>query len=74
MLLPTLPCRCSEGDQRIELRFGWKDFERFLAARGESSGIRVSYLDGAMEIMSPSSSHELIKKRIARLLEAWSEE
>ena len=41
--------------------------------RGESGVPRITYLDGVVELMSPSSYHELDKTRFARLLEAWSE-
>ncbi|MCA8955310.1 MAG: Uma2 family endonuclease [Planctomycetes bacterium] len=42
--------------------------------RGEGSGVRITYSDGEVELMSPSTDHEWIKKTIARLVEAWSEE
>lgn len=64
----------TQNDQRVELNFGWKCLEAFLEARGESSATRVTYLDGRLEIMSPSTSHEAVKKRIARLLESWAED
>lgn len=51
----------------------WAGFEQFLVLRGESAATRITYLDGRLEIMSPSESHEAIKKRIARLVEAWAE-
>lgn len=38
------------------------------------SGVRLTYLAGALEIMSPSNDHESLKKLLARLLEAWAEE
>jgi Uma2 family endonuclease len=34
----------------------------------------MSYLDGVLEIMSPSSFHEELKTTIARLFEAWADE
>lgn len=61
-----------EIDQRVFVRLGWNAFEQFLKARGDGSANRVTYLDGVLEIMSPSHAHELIKKNIARLLEAWA--
>lgn len=61
-------------DQRVELTLDWKQFEAFLALRGESSATHITYLDGCLEIRSPSEGHESIKKRIARLFEAWCEE
>lgn len=36
--------------------------------------VRLTYLEGMLEIMSPSPAHELDKKIIARLLEAYAEE
>lgn len=48
----------------------WDAFERFLAERGDSKP-RVAYLEGTLEVMSPSGSHELIKSRIRTLLEEY---
>ena len=36
-----------------------------------SAGTRMTYLKGALEIMSPSRDHEVDKKQIARLLELF---
>ena len=44
--------------------------ESMLDIRGESAGVRMTYLKGALELMSSSVHHELIKTMIARLLEA----
>jgi Uma2 family endonuclease len=63
-----------ETDQRVELHLDWAAFTALLTARGESSATRLTYLDGKLEIISPSSSHEVLKTRIGRLLEAWAEE
>lgn len=60
------------GDQIIVLHdVTWKDYERLLAIRGDKSVPRISYLEGELEIMSPSRDHEQIKSFIGRLLEAW---
>lgn len=37
----------------------------------ESPGVRMTYLEGWLEIMSPSRGHEVGKKQIARLLELF---
>jgi Uma2 family endonuclease len=37
----------------------------------DSSGVRMTYLKGSLEIMSPSRTHEVDKKQIARLLELF---
>jgi Uma2 family endonuclease len=49
----------------------WSDYERLLAMRGDRSAPRITYLEGTVEIMSPSRSHETIKSLIARLVEAY---
>ncbi len=62
-------------DQRVTLHgVTWAQYEALLAMRGESSALRVTYLDGELEIMAPSTDHECLKTCIARLLEAWAEE
>lgn len=52
----------------------WQAYETLLTSLGNSSSYRVAYLSGTLEIMSPSRNHELDKKAIARLLEAYLEE
>lgn len=49
----------------------WEDYERLLEIRGDRSAPRLTYLEGELEIMSPSKDHEQIKSFIGRLLEAW---
>ena len=64
-----------EIDQRVCLHdITWEGYESFLNLRGEQGGTRVTYLDGTLELMSPSINHELLKKTLARLLEAYAEE
>jgi len=67
--------RVEDSDQRVILDgVDWWQFETFLAIRGDRPGVRVTYLEGQLEIMSPSRSHEMLAKLIARLLEAWADE
>jgi predicted nucleotidyltransferase len=49
----------------------WKDYESLLRMRGDRSAPRISYLEGEVEIMSPSRGHEGIKSMIGRLVETW---
>lgn len=64
-----------EIDQRVCLHdIDWAGYESFLALRGEQGGTRVTYLEGELELMSPSINHELLKKTLARLVEAYAEE
>ncbi len=60
--------------QTVLRRMGWEQFEALLAARGESAVPRLAYLDGELELMSPSEAHEGLKKTFGRLLEAWADE
>jgi Uma2 family endonuclease len=63
-----------DTDQFVYLRMGWQAFEKFLALKGDEPVPRVTYLDGVLELMSPSRSHEGITRLLARLLEAYAEE
>ncbi len=38
------------------------------------SHVRLTYLAGMLEIMSPSNDHERLKTLLARLVEAWADE
>lgn len=49
----------------------WADFQRVLEIRGDTSGPRISYSKGKLEIMSPSASHEEIKSVIGCLVEVY---
>jgi Uma2 family endonuclease len=61
------------ADQRVVLQdVPWPHYETQLSLRGEKSGPRIAYLDGALEIMSPSKDHERIKSYIGCLLEAYA--
>ena len=61
-------------DQRIVLRdVSWEQYEALLALFGDDPpGIRMAYLDGALEIMSPSRKHETIKTVVSRLIELYA--
>lgn len=37
----------------------------------ESASVRMTYLEGRLEIMTPSRTHEISKKQVARLLELF---
>jgi Uma2 family endonuclease len=65
----------ADPDQRVILQgIDWWQFETFLAIRGDRAGVRITYLEGQLEIMSPSRTHEWFKTLISRLLEAYAEE
>jgi hypothetical protein len=59
-------------DQIVVLRSAtWADYRRLLDLRGEVSSPRMAYLKGALEIMTPSRSHEGLKFNIGQLVLVW---
>ena len=75
--MPVSPRKlvADEGEQRVRLHgVSWEFYERLLEARGDDAGLRVAYLEGELELMAPGQDHEVDKKRLARLFEAWAEE
>jgi len=49
----------------------WSDYQRVLELRGDRSVPRLAYLEGVLQLMSPSRDHEAIKSLIGRLVEVW---
>jgi len=65
----------SHIDQRVILHgISWSDYGALLNMRGEGGGTRIAYLEGELELMTPSYDHEARKKLLARLIEAYAEE
>jgi len=66
------PPPASDHDHIVVLEGAtWADFQRLLELRGERPVPRLAYLEGRLEIMSPSRAHESIKSMIGCLVEAW---
>jgi Uma2 family endonuclease len=60
-----------DEEQRVLLRnVPWATYV-VLRDSVDSPGVRMTYLRGWLEIMSPSRAHEVTKKQIARLLELF---
>ena len=49
----------------------WTDYQRLLEVRGDRSAPRITYLEGTIQIMSPSREHESIKGLIGCLVEVF---
>lgn len=63
------------ADQRVVLRgVPWSRYEVELALRGETAVPRLTYLEGALELMSPSKDHERLASYIGRLVEVFADE
>lgn len=61
-----------EADHYAHLRgLSWADYQRFVELRGDSAVPRLTFLEGVLEIMTPSRPHESYKTTISRLVEVW---
>lgn len=76
--LPFLPSTSAtdDVDQRLILHgVPWDRYEALIGVLGDDfPGVHMTYLEGALELMSPSRSHEAIKTTFARLLETYAME
>lgn len=63
----------TDQEQRLLMpgTYIWQEFEALEALLVESPGLRITYLDGLIEIMTLGEPHEIIKKSIAILLEIY---
>lgn len=74
VLSVTDPSSRREGGVVLE-GVSWDTYEGLLRALGDDHpSLRLTYLEGRLEITTTSRRHERIKKLIARLIEAWAEE
>src|SRR5436190_23884464 len=61
------------ADERIVMyNVPWSHFEVHLAMRGDVSSPRMAYLDGALELMSPSKGHVRTKSYLGCLVEVFA--
>jgi Uma2 family endonuclease len=61
------------ADERLVMfNVPWSGFEAQLELRGERRVPRVAYLDGALELMSPSINHEGIAANIGSLVVTYA--
>ena len=69
---PSLADAIAAVEQRMVV-FGvsWKDYV-ILREALDTPGLRMTYCEGTLELMSPSRTHELNKKSIARLVELYA--
>lgn len=58
----------------ITTEINWSQYEEITQYFAERSHYRTSYLEGTLQIMSPGRNHEIIKKHIGNLLEAYLQE
>jgi Uma2 family endonuclease len=70
-LTPALERQLPADDNIVLRDVTWADYQRLLEIRGDRPVPRLTYLEGALELMTPSRSHESLKSMIGRLVEAW---
>jgi Uma2 family endonuclease len=64
--------RAVVGEQRFVMHgVDWRTY-CVLRELLDSPGLRMTYLEGALELMSPSLRHEAFKKMLARLVEVFA--
>lgn len=73
MTVETIGRTSSNQEQRFILpgHYSWQQFKDIQATMETVPGLRLSYLDGYLTLMTTSEQHELIKKFISILLEAY---
>jgi Uma2 family endonuclease len=68
-VMQTIPTEPAD-ELRVMTGVSWDAFESFLIERGEKLP-RVAYLEGTLELMSPSRDHDRISRRFAAVVEAY---
>lgn len=62
-------------DQVVVLRgVSWEQYTALDRAKADQPRPAIAYLDGELELVTTSTRHELVKKLLARLIEAFAEE
>jgi len=63
----------TDNDQKLvfPISLTWQQFQTLETIIAEMPGLRISYIDGWVEIMTLSERHELLKKFIAILIELY---
>ncbi|PSN13578.1 hypothetical protein C7293_15380 [filamentous cyanobacterium CCT1] len=64
------------AEQRLVLQgISWQQYDALVALFvNQLPALRMTYLEGTLELMTTSPEHERLKKTIARLIEAFAEE
>ena len=62
------------GEQCLVLNsIDWNQYETLLQAFPEQAGLRITYLDGRLTLVSPTRRHDRFEKVLARLFETIAE-
>ncbi len=69
--LPTAPELDQEQRFLLPRTYAWEEFEALESLLADSPGLRITYLDGQIELMTLGEPHEQIKSLIGMFLEAY---
>jgi hypothetical protein len=61
-----------EADAFVQMRVDWAGYEALLSVRGEQRRPRMTYVDGVLELMTTSPTHERLRFLMGRLLERYA--
>lgn len=75
-MVAVVPLESKHDDERRFVLHGvsWATYVMLRDALDQQGGVKLTYLKGTLELMSPSNLHEDAKTIIARLIEAWATE
>lgn len=59
-----------DGTTLVATDVPWDEYERLLEELADRPGMRVSYVEGRLEIMSPRPEHEEFKRFIEKIIDA----
>ncbi len=68
---PELSSDLDSEERFISSGVSWENYEALLAKLEDNCHYRVTYLDGVLEIVSPSIRHENVKTNLGMLLERF---
>lgn len=61
------------GDQVVILRgIRWEQYVALGESVGDAPGVRMTYLDGVLQLMSPCRAHTICRRLVSRLVEVWA--
>jgi len=63
-----------DGQRLVINGVSWAQYDALCRTFADQPGLRMTYLMGTLELMSPSRKHELDKKTLGRLVEAFGDE
>jgi len=71
---PELAYADDPEERHTKTGVSWLHYEALLVKLEDNSHYRINYLDGVLEIVSPSFRHEEIKRRLAALVDTYLDE